>query len=685
MASTQAEAGRILAALQGNLRPFNQQQSPASASPAIAGSPSFENGGSTSSSGNNQQSAPTLNRGSHHSPAFPQALGSPSVGAAQAADQQQSGIWQVPASVGFDLTNPTILGTIISLWPTLEEVQKINTLLGIAHVGQGKMGKAHAEAMRISELAKSDTSSDWVRTLGCIIGDVGSTGKITLVESISQPTRTEIEKAVDELAAVLERADLQLTTESLGYVSNPVARKLAPASIRNANGRRPRAAELEKIMGDAKKRAAALQSPSTSRRPSMAHPAARRPSAATDNAGGSASSSRLGSPEASDADFAAFSELFAENGDGGIMDVSDEEDSSGHESDSGDGTQAVYASRPRSLRLYVKESHRTDHVGRMARLLVAAKEGIASTAQHGGSGDARRPSIPTARGARAGSGIGAAGLGMRRGAPGTAASAGPSSKIGMLAPRRRGAPSNLALPSAALGTSGTTQAIGKKIQMMDFKEAAISANDRERLLKAKREQAAEEREAKRAKVQAEKDERKRQREEARQKKLQDVDKPGSTVKRGRGRPRKTRNEDEEGDSSEPSDGEYANGDAAESGATSNNEAASPTQTTSRQSRSPDQSGFDVPLDYLTFTGNDPQVCAVYASTNALTDENRLLMYCFFNAQPFPPNTENNLEVVLNEQTIDDPSHPGKTCRELMVFQADRTKGEWRKVRRLRRT
>ncbi|KAJ2847266.1 hypothetical protein GGI22_006025 [Coemansia erecta] len=291
----------------------------------------------------------------------------------------------------------------------------------------------------------------------------------------------------------------------------------------------------------------------------------------------------------------------------------------------------------------------------------------------------------------------------------------------MLAPRRRGAPSNLALPAAGSGTasatrkggsdgplSGAIQATGNKIRMMDFQEAASSVNDRDRTLKEKREHAAEEREAKRAKLQAEKDERKRLREEARLMKNQLVAERSSTTgRRGSTGSRRTtlspstseRNGNGNGNGTgtgdgrpidvDSSDGEYAGG-HQESGASSSNDMpAHPRPKRSRATRgrsaSPAEPSFDVPLDYLTFSGHDQQVRdAVYTNSNALTEKGRLLMYCFFNSRPMPPGTANDLEVILSEQIIDDPAHPGRSCKLVMVFQADVSKGEWKKVRRVRR-
>ncbi|KAJ1668859.1 hypothetical protein IW140_000074 [Coemansia sp. RSA 1813] len=691
MASTQAETGRILAALQGQIA-SNLPHSGTS-SPTILSPPLFSNG----STGGGQQQHFSANGDSH-------VLSSPVVAVGQAAEQQRSSIWQAPASVGYDLTNPVILGTVISLWPTLEEVQKINVLLGIAHVGLGKMHQAHAEALRISQLAKSDTTSDWVRTLGCIIGDVGVNGKINYVDSIPEPTKAEIEKAVNDLADALERSELRLATRSLEYVSGSVAKGIAPASIRNVYGRSPKRSELENIVTQAKKAAASLQSPSNSRRPSAAYPLSSRsqPGSNMDTAaGGSNSSSRLGSPEPSDKDFSAFSELFSESGNGD-KELGSDDDS---ESEQG-GELPAY-----SLGLKVKGTHQTDHVGRMARLLAAAREGAAaatSVSRHDGPAVARRPSAAALRGAARS----APGIGVRRGMPGPSSSpAGAKSRIGMLAPRRRGAPSNLALPAAGSGTtgaarkgssdgplSGIAQAVGKKIQMMDFQEAASSVNDRERTLKAKREQAAEEREAKRAKIQADKEERKRLREEARLMKTQPaVDRSGGSGRRGSSSSRRAtvspsasdRNGNGDGRpiDVDSSDGEYAGG-YPESGESSGNEASSPPppSRSRKRSKSPAQPSFDVPLDYLTFSGHDQQIRdAVYTNANALTENDRLLMYCFFNARQMPPGTSNVLEIVLSEQTVEDPTHQGRSCREMMVFQADVSKGEWKKVRRLRRS
>ncbi|KAJ2850121.1 hypothetical protein GGI22_005423, partial [Coemansia erecta] len=230
----------------------------------------------------------------------------------------------------------------------------------MAHVGLGKMHRAHAEALRISQLAKSDTTSDWVRTIGCIVGDVGVNGKINYVDNIPEPTKAEIEKAVDDLADALEKSELRLATKSLEYVSDPVARCIAPASIRNVYGCRPKRSDLEKIMTQAKKAAASLQSPSNSRRPSAAYPLASRnqPGNSMDTvAGSSNSSSRLGSPEPNDKGFAAFSDLFSESGDGDkALSSDDDDDGDGASESEQDGGPSIF-----SLGLKVKETHKTDH------------------------------------------------------------------------------------------------------------------------------------------------------------------------------------------------------------------------------------------------------------------------------------------------------------------------------------
>ncbi|KAJ2548457.1 hypothetical protein EV175_004828 [Coemansia sp. RSA 1933] len=700
MVITQAETGRILAALQGQVISNLAHSGPSS--PAISSPPNLLNGGTGFQK---QPFSPDNGGASGSGDSRGLSLSAVAVGAA-GEQKQQSNIWQVPASVGYDLTNAAVLGTVISLWPTLEEAQKINTLLGIAHVGQGKMQQAHGEAQRISQLAKSDTSSDWVRTLGWIIGDVGVNGKINYVDSMPEPTKAEIEKAMDDLAEALEKSGLRLATKSLEYVSDSVAKDMAPASVRNMYGCRPKRSEIEKNMTQAKKAAASMQSPAISRRPSAAYPATSRsqPGNSVDAAaaaGGSNSSSRRGSPESTGKGFAAFSDLFSESGNGDKEAASDDDESG---SEQGGGEVAAF-----SLGLRVKETHKTDHVGRMVRILAAANEGAAtSVSRHDGAAMARRPSATAIRGVARG----APGIGVRRGMSGPAPSAGVAkSRIGMLTPRRRGAPSNLALPAAGSSAaaalrkgsgdgplSGGTQATGKKIQMMDFQEAASSVNDRERTLKERRELAAEEREAKRAKVQADKEERKRLREEARLAKKQSiVDRSSSSNADPRGRAgsyRGTaspstgdRNGDDRPISCDSSDGEYVGGRYAESGASSGIETSPPPRSTRGRERakSPEQPAFDVPLDYLTFSGHDQQTRdAVYTNTNALTENGRLLMYCFFNSRPMPPGTGNNLEVILSEQAVDDPTHPGRPCKKIMVLQADVEKGEWKTVRRIRR-
>ncbi|KAI8324545.1 hypothetical protein GQ54DRAFT_284550 [Martensiomyces pterosporus] len=648
METAQTGVSKLLATLQGQPIHPGQGQPPAHPENMTARAPAIQNG---TPLGLGSLSQPTNNT---TATAVPSLDANDRLGKGQ---QQLPRIWQVPAGVGADLTRPVTLGAVLPMWAALEEAQKINILLGIAHVGQNKMEPAKAEAGGVARLAKADAASDWVRTLGNIIGDVGVTGKMSPLENLDESVKGEIESSVAQISEILERQDLRLTTESLSYVSAAVAEAMAPARIRNVYGRRPSAGEVEKMTEQAGKMRISARKQTPSRRQSVSQQDARRASS-TGGTEGSVPSSRIGSPDPTNAEIASFSDLFG--------DEKGEEEDKDVAMDAADNTDGVPC-------LKIKESHRADHVGRMARLLAAADDS-AGTASHG-TADAQRNrgSATMTRGGRP-----IASAGVRRGAHAGARTA---DKLGMMAPRRRTAvPANTALPASGLGAGaprrrGSEQAGGphgggyqptKKIQFVNFEESTNTMQARELSLKEQRDKAAEEREAKRQKRQSEIEERKRHREEMRKQRVAAAE--ARDINGG------------------SSDGEYV--ESRESGEASHSEAGSPLgETAFDKTPQPPLSpmAVDLPADYLTFNGSDPQVKAVYTNTNALTDIDRLRMYCFFNARPMPPGTSAQLEVVLNEQEINDPAHPGSTCKELMIFQADLTKGEWKKLRRFRRS
>ncbi|KAJ2711698.1 hypothetical protein H4R19_003125 [Coemansia spiralis] len=576
-------------------------------------------------------------------------LSSPTVGTTDGAldAHQRPGVWSVPASVGPDLTKPVVLGEIIAQWPAFDELQKVNVLLGLAHMGQGKLHLAAAEAREISQLAKADASSDWVRTLGCLLGDASVSGTTSSLQDLPEPTRSEMEAAVAQLAAALDKSSLCLTVPELGYVSAAVATSIAPAATRNMYGHRPHPRALSRIMALATKKADEQPTPSSSRKQSVAQPSVRRSSTA--DPGSSASSSRMASPEPVSAGTPGFSGLF---GGGASDDDEDRGNDAGGSSDSDADGPATVVPSPYALPMNVKPSHQADHSGRMARLLLAA----GNTAALGGQkSDSARP---VARGGQA-----AAGMGMRR----PSAGMGPPNKVGMIAPRRRGAPVDIALPGSGpvAGMSARRAASGsipithqtKRVQVANLEESAGFVDERERLLKEQREQASEMKEAKRLKQRADAEERKRRREEARQQKQ-----AADEAKRQKRNTPVTRSAPGSESPDEDGGGAAATAEPADD----------------------DLAGLDAPSEYKTFRGDTPQIESVYADTNALSNIDRLRMYCFFNARPMPPGTDNLLEITLNEQVKDDPANPGKTCTEIMIFKANLEDCEWKKVRRMRR-
>ncbi|KAJ2357842.1 hypothetical protein GGF43_001218, partial [Coemansia sp. RSA 2618] len=553
--------------------------------------------------------------------------------------QNKPDVWTIPASVSPDLTKPAVLGEIISRWATLDDTQKTNVLLGIAHVGQGRMSQAAPEVRQIAQLAKDDVSSDWVCTLGNLIGEVGTLGKMRPLNELGEPTLSEIENAIAQVAAALERTSLCVVPSALGYVSLDAAKTIAPANICDIYGCAPSAKELERIMAQAKKKNADIRSPASSRRPSMAPSMSGRPSTAEPE--GSAASSQLNSPEPSSVDATVLSGLFG--GESGDNDSDEDE----KDSMSVDVDGAPVFVNNYTLPMNVKSSHRADHVGRLSRLLSAASSvtsvGSGAGAAQGAAGDARNTAMRAARGGHA-----APGLGARRGALG----GGGASKLGMMAPRRRSAAAT-PLPGAGMGVAPAIRRpenataithVTKKIRMTNMEEAAGYMDDRERLLKERRDKAAVDREAKRQKQQEAAEERKRRREEARQQKQ-----AANAAKR----PKRRLSKNATGNSSDEGEGASRSSKAP-------NEAMSP--------RAPDSDDeFEIPLEYRAYTGDTPDQQALYTSTNALKDIDRKVMYCFFKGLSVPPGTADDFEIVLNESTIDDPRNPGHMCTEIIVF------------------
>ncbi|KAJ2718783.1 hypothetical protein GGI07_005588 [Coemansia sp. Benny D115] len=292
--------------------------------------------------------------------------------------------------------------------------------------------------------------------------------------------------------------------------------------------------------------------------------------------------------------------------------------------------------------LHVASNHVADHKGRMARLLAAGNSSL-----HAGAAAlppaARRPSAPMAA-RRAGSSI-----------PGGA-------KVGMLVQRRRQAPA--ALPQVGSSAAAMGPSVQKKIVMMDFTESADMFQARERTLQEQKEKQAEEREAKKLRAQEEARERKRQREEAKE-----ARRMAAEAKKQR---RRSVPDENTGASSSEDDAPLSKQLASEE----------PPSDAAEQELGQEQE--DESKEYLTYAGADQQTRAVYQATNALSDIDRLRMFCFFNSRPMPPGCGSRLEVVLNEKRIPDPARPGLQCTEQMIFQADLTRGEWKKVRRMNR-
>ncbi|KAJ2741018.1 hypothetical protein GGI20_005474 [Coemansia sp. BCRC 34301] len=574
---------------------------------------------------------------------------SPSKGGGEAGK-----VWVIPAGVGSDLARPATLLALVERWCLLEESQKINVLLGIAHVGQKKMQSVRGSVLRLAELARAD-SSDWVRVLGHTLGDVGATGKMTALEEVEggSAVRLELEAAVDQLYAVVlaKLPELRLSTSMLSCVSPQVAEATAPPATRNVYGARPSTQLLEQVMSCAEKKEA-TRTNGCPRRASTAAPAtiSRRASGVDGSAEPlSAPMSRLGSPEPSDSARAGFSDLFGAS-DSDNADVAEPE---------------ACASR---LSLNVRSSHRADHVGRMARLLAAAADPPPASAS-----DPRRPSLGVSRSSTSSVAPG-------RGSSGPAASG--ISKIGMFAPRRRAAPTNAALPgvglvsapairrgSEAAGASGSQPGQGKRIQFSATDDTGIM-NARDNLMQERRERANEEREAKKLRRQAEVEERKRKRAEAAEKKkAAAAENRSSPAKRGRqARASTSRNKSRD----TTADASSANESGDDGDDDDDNDA---------QESAPARPGvYTPPQGYLAFSGNDQTIRSIYADTNSLTDEARLQLYCFFNSYPPPPDTPNELTITLNERIIEDPSHSAKPRREIMVLLIDFTTCQWQKKR-----
>ncbi|KAJ2699719.1 hypothetical protein H4218_002460 [Coemansia sp. IMI 209128] len=589
---------------------------------------------------------------------------SPSIGGAEGSigSDRQPKVWVIPAGVGSDLTRPATLSALVAQWATLEEPQKINAILGIAHVGLNKMQPVRSSVLELAELAKMDSTSDWVRVLGHTLGDVGVTGKMTPLGDLDSGSavRAEIESGVEQVysAVVAKLPEFKLTTGVLSYVSPEVAEATAPPAIRNVYGDRPTSELLAQILASAKDKIRSETevrvppgNPNTRRASAAPLNRSSTPPSATDATGPvSAPMSRLGSPRPSGSASAAFSDLFGES-DGDDMGVSE-----------------PAPAAPRMV-LHVKSSHCADHVGRMKRLLDAALA------------DTRRPS--------------ATDLAPRRGGGGGTGASGVA-PTGLTIPRRRRGPINTALPGAGLGTTaaarrgaeavsgdGTTPAPARVIRKFNMEDAGEAMKERDRLMQAQKDKAAEEREAKRLKQQADAAERKRKREENAEKKRAAAEARPSAGRPGRPRGSTNRNRSHNASDEEQS-GNESGGDSAT--AADDDNVRSPKRRSTRSSPAAARQNVYVPPEgYLTFAGNDPQIRAVYANTNALTDEDRLHMYCFFNAYPSPPNAPQKLNIMLNEQVIDDPVYPGKTCSEIMVLEADFVEGTWSKKRKTRRT
>ncbi|KAJ2895039.1 hypothetical protein IWW38_002410 [Coemansia aciculifera] len=584
-------------------------------------------------------------------------------GEASSGGEKQANVWVIPAGVGSDLARPATLSALVEQWALLEESQKINALLGIAHVGQSKMQPVGSSVARLAELAKEDSTSDWVRVLGCTLGSVGVTGKMTGLGDLESGSavRAELEAAAEQLyaAALAKQSELQLSAGMLACVSSQVAEAMAPPAIRNVYGERPSAELLDQVMARAEseqvcgnvgvRRAPAAPASSTSA------PESRRPSAAEP------------SPDPSDAAAAAttFSDLFGGSG-------------------SDDNNDDLDAGKPKSrLCLHVRSSHRADHVGRMARLLAAAAEPPPASA------DPRRPSFSKARSSAAGSAATTPGPG----------SAGPSSgarKIGMFAPRRRAAPTNTALPGSGLGTSpavrrgseaaggsGTQPGQAKKIQFAEHTDHDVM-NARENLMQERREKLAEEREAKRLKRAADIEDRKRRRAEAAEERRVAIAEGRAEAPR-RGRPRGAANR-AVADTSSGNESDEANDDDNDNDNDNDEQSASATPApVPVPEPEPVRPNVHVsPEEYRNFNGNDQTIRAIYAETNALTDEGRMQLYYFFNGYPPPPDTPSVVRVVLNERVIDDPTRLGELRREITVLEVNFDTASWEKRRQHRR-
>ncbi|KAJ2452453.1 hypothetical protein GGF42_004024 [Coemansia sp. RSA 2424] len=538
---------------------------------------------------------------------------SPSRGAGAGGEAK---VWVIPAGVGSDLTRPATLAALVEQWGQLDEAQKINALLGVAHVGQSKMQRVRGSVERLGELARADGSSDWVRALGHTLGSVGVTGKMAALEELPEGSavRAELDAAVSRLhaAALARLPELRLAAGVLPCVGARVAAATAPPAIRHVYG---------------------------------APPSARRHFAR----GADAALEGLFGDSASDGD-----------------------------SDAAEPEPEPPAAR---LALRVRSSHRADHAGRMARLLAAAAEPPPVSAAIGGAAAGpRRPSLGVAR-SSASAAAAAGGPGSAGGAAG-----GGASKIGMFAPRRRAAPTNAALPGSGLGSvPAARRGSEKKIMLTDSLDTEVM-NARDTLLQERRERAIEEREAKRVKRQAEVDERKRKRVEAAEKKKAAAEgRRSSPAKRGRP-PRGSASRAKSRDGS--ADDASGNESAANNNDDDEDNAQSPPSRSARASPSPAPSAQPIayvpPLEYRTYAGNDATTRAIYADTNALTDQGRMQLYCFFNAYPRPPDTPQEVSVVLNERIVDDSSTSGKVRREITALSVDFASGKWEKKRLYRR-
>ncbi|KAI7833241.1 hypothetical protein BX661DRAFT_71733 [Kickxella alabastrina] len=523
-----------------------------------------------------------------------------------AAQDKPAQVWSVPASVGSDLARGTTLSTIQQLWPSLEETQKLNVLLGIAHAGAQKVEDKQA-ARQIGRLAATDTSSTWVRTLGGLIGDVGVNGRLRALGDLEETVREELELAIGQVADAVARGGLKLTTVEMECVAEPVG------PTRNVYGVRGN----DDLFGEEESGAVSMNV-----RPDKVvdHDERRSrlemfcDSAANPGSGDAGAPSGLGI-------------------DAGRAPAGRHDPRLGPAMRPGAGRGAGHAMRP----------------GNSAGMGIGTRPG-------GGAG------MPP--GARPGVGPGVRPAGILRRSSGPGAGSGASFLI-----NRRQGPANAALPAAASITSsvGAGAAGTKRVDLNEIQQSMAPINAREQQLQKNRDELKEARiiRDQGRKAVAEERKLKRQQESEEKKAAREAKRICSSSQTSSRRPsRALSNDGEESGEAESSD----------------DEAPLSAQVLGMEEPATEP----VSKEYLEFTGTDPQVQAVYTNTNILSDVDRLRMFCFFTSRQMPEGTGADLEIVLNEQTISDPTRPGTTCTELMVFIANIPRGEWRKVRRIRR-